>query len=100
MGKLKELREEREQMNWDDPRRIEVEEEINKTEQWCIDNHPDWGIKLSKWRNDDGDGSPDYPWHTGYVSIKDIGMVGELNGLNIHYNGDKSVHVCSKCNNI
>ena len=51
MGKLRDLRERREQMEWDDPNRIALEEEINKIEQWCIDNNKGFVTKLTTWTN-------------------------------------------------
>ena len=49
LGKLRDLRERREQMEWDDPDRIGIEEEINKIEQWCIDNNKGFVTKLTTW---------------------------------------------------
>ena len=67
MGKLRDLRERREQMEWDDPDRIAIEEEINKIEQWCIDNNKGFVTKLTTWTNGLGGDNDLYPWHTGYV---------------------------------
>lgn len=97
MGKLRDLRERREQMEWDDPNRIALEEEINKIEQWCIDNNKGFVTKLTTWTNGLGGDNDLYPWHTGYVDVKDMWMVATLNGKGINYNSDKSVHVCRNC---
>ena len=97
MGKLRDLRERREQMEWDDPNRIALEEEINKIEQWCIDNNKGFVTKLTTWTNGLGGDNDLYPWHTGYIDVKDMWMVSTLNGKGINYNSDKSVHVCRNC---
>ena len=36
MGRLAELKGKREDMDWDNPDRIKLEEEINGIEDWCI----------------------------------------------------------------
>ena len=72
MGKLRDLRERREQMDWDDPNRIALEEEINKIEQWCIDNNKGFVSKLTTWTNGLGGDNDLYPWHTGYIDVKDM----------------------------
>lgn len=97
MGKLKELREQWEQMSYEDPKREEVEKEINRIEQWCIDKGVAGIIKLTVWNNKMNGGNNDYPWHTGFVKIRDMWMVGSLNGKRINYNSDKSIHNCEKC---
>ena len=97
MGKLRDLRERREQMEWDDPDRIAIEEEINKIEQWCIDNNKGFVTKLTTWTNGLGGDNDLYPRHTGYVDVKDMWMVATLNGKGINYNSDKSIHVCRNC---
>ena len=97
MGKLRDLRERREQMEWDDPNRIAIEEEINKIEQWCIDNNKGFVTKLTTWTNGLGGDNDLYPWHTGYIDVKNMWMVSTLNGKGINYNSDKSVHVCRNC---
>ena len=96
MGKLRDLRERREQMEWDDHDRIKVEEEINKIEQWCIDNNNGFVTKLTKWSNNNMTNNT-YPWHTGYIEVKDIWMVASLNGKGLNYNKDKSIHFCENC---
>ena len=97
LGKLRDLRERREQMDWDDPNRIAIEEEINKIEQWCIDNNKGFVTKLTTWTNGLGGDNELYPWHTGYIDVKDIWMVGSLNGKGLNYNADKSIHICQHC---
>lgn len=96
MGKLRDLRERREQMEWDDHDRIKVEEEINKIEQWCIDNNNGFVTKLTKWSNNNMANNT-YPWHTGYIEVKDIWMVASLNGKGLNYNKDKTIHFCENC---
>jgi len=98
LGKLSELRDLRDQMLWDHPDRIITEEEINRIEQWCIDNGNKGGIvKLTIWANGFTNANPQYPYHTGYVNIKDIGMVAMLNNKGINYNIDNSIHNCENC---
>jgi len=97
LGKLRDLRERREQMEWDDPNRIAIEEEINNIEQWCIDNNKGFVTKLTTWTNGLGGDNDLYPWHTGYVDVKDMWMVATLNGKGINYNSDKSIHICRNC---
>jgi len=97
LGKLRDLRERREQMEWGDPNRIAIEEEINKIEQWCIDNNKGFVTKLTTWTNGLGGDNDLYPWHTGYIDVKDTWMVATLNGKGINYNSDKSIHICRNC---
>jgi hypothetical protein len=97
LGKLRDLKERREQMDWDDPNRVAIEEEINKIEQWCIDNNKGFVTKLTTWTNGLGGDNELYPWHTGYIDVKDIWMVGSLNGKGLNYNTDKSIHICQHC---
>ena len=96
MGKLRDLRERREQMEWDDHDRISIEEEINKIEQWCIDNNNGFVTKLTKWSNNNMENNT-YPWHTGYIEVKDTWMVASLNGKGLNYNKDKTIHFCENC---
>ena len=97
MGKLADLRERREQMEWDDSDRIAIEEEINKIEQWCIDNNKGFVTKLTTWTSGNMGYNKLYPWHTGYIEVKDTWMVGNLNGKGLNYNSDKSIHLCQNC---
>ncbi len=96
MGKLRDLRDRREQMEWDDHDRISIEEEINKIEQWCIDNNNGFVTKLTKWSNNNMANNT-YPWHTGYIEVKDTWMVASLNGKGLNYNKDKTIHFCENC---
>ena len=96
MGKLRDLRDRREQMEWDDHDRIKIEEEINKIEQWCIDNNNGFVTKLTKWSNNNMANNT-YPWHTGYIEVKDTWMVASLNGKGLNYNKDKTIHFCENC---
>lgn len=50
MGKLADLKAQREEMDWDHPDRIKVEKQINDIEQWCIDNKKGYITKLTTWR--------------------------------------------------
>jgi predicted phosphatase len=96
LGKLRDLRDRREQMEWDDHDRISIEEEINKIEQWCIDNNNGFVTKLTKWSNNNMANNT-YPWHTGYIEVKDTWMVASLNGKGLNYNKDKTIHFCENC---
>ena len=96
MGKLGDLWQQIRDMDFEDPRRVEVQKEINKVEQWMIDK----GYKkdgLTQWGESGSKTSLSYPHHTGFVRFEDIHMVAELNGLGISYNADGSVHVCTNC---
>lgn len=83
-------------MEWDDHDRISIEEEINKIEQWCIDNNNGFVTKLTKWSNNNMANNT-YPWHTGYIEVKDTWMVASLNGKGLNYNKDKTIHFCENC---
>ena len=96
MASLSEMRTRHEGMSWDDPGRIPLEEEINKREQWCIDNKPEYNVKFTNFAKTLGGGNSSYPFHTGYVNIRDIGMLGIFNGKGIDYNTDGSVHCCER----
>lgn len=95
MGKLADLWQQIRDMDDDDPRLPEVQKKINEVEQWMIDK----GYKtdgITQWGKKSGD-SNDYPHHTGFIRFEDIHMVAELNGLDVNYNPDGSVHKCDKC---
>lgn len=94
MGKLAELRDELYELENDNPRVPELQKEINKIEKWCIDNNPDWGVKLSVWGNSS---SKVYPWHSGAVHLDDIYMVASLNGKGINLEHDGTAHLCDNC---
>lgn len=90
MGKLADLRDELDGVEPGSPRALELQKEINKIEEWCMKNNPDWGVKVTKWGNS-GD-FDDYPWNAGAVYFEDIWQVGVLNGEDLNYNTDKSIH--------
>jgi len=96
MGRLSDLRDELDELDLDDPRVPDVQKKINETEQWCIDNNPDWGVKLTIWGKTNSD-SALYPWHTGAVHLDDIFMVGSLNGKGINLEHDGKSHLCIHC---
>ncbi len=50
MGKLSDLKDQRNEMDWDHPDRVKIEGEINRIEQWCIDNKKGYVTKLTTWR--------------------------------------------------
>lgn len=77
MGKLGDLWQQIRDMDYDDPRREEVQKEINNVEQWMIDKgYKDDGI--TKW-GDAGGTNIDYPYKTGYVKFDDIDKLPEYN---------------------
>lgn len=96
MGKLQQLWDELRATDRDDPRRAEIQSEINKVEKWMISK----GIKQpgteTKW-NTSEQISNRYPWHVDVVFFEDMWMVADLNGKGINYNADKSVHICDEC---
>lgn len=95
MGKLADLWQQLKDLDYDDPRVIEVQQAINETEMWMISK----GYKtdgITKFGNISGD-SPLYPHHTGFIKLKDVELLAEYNELGLNYNLDGSVHVCSKC---
>lgn len=95
MGKLSDLWQELKDMDYNDPRVVEVQKEINNTEQWMIEK----GYKkdgLTKFSGVAGD-SPHYPHHTGFIKFGDINLLSEYNELGINYNSDGSIHTCVKC---
>ena len=49
MGKLADLKGQRDEMDWEHPDRVKIEGEINSIEQWCIDNKKGYITKLSTW---------------------------------------------------
>jgi len=49
MGKLADLKDQRNEMSWDHPNRENIEKKINNIEQWCIDNKKGYITKLTTW---------------------------------------------------
>jgi len=103
MGKLADLKEQRNEMDWEHPDRLKVEGEINRIEQWCIDNNKGYVKKLTtwykgqkKWRPfsmgyDERFEDPVYPWHVGCLWVEDQWMVEK------NLNRDGTPHNCPKC---
>jgi len=90
MGKLAELRDQLDELSdWTTFEAKELQKEINKIEEWCVEKGFLKGI--TKWGN--AGEFDQYPWNSGAVFFEDIWMVGELNGKGINYNEDKSIHV-------
>lgn len=96
MGRLADLWAEWRSLDKSDPRRKEVQEEINKVEQYCISHNYAGFTSVTKWY-DGGGQSSSYPFHTGAVYLEDIDMVASLNGKGLNFNTDKSVHNCKDC---
>lgn len=97
MGKLTELREKLLTLDYDHPDVPEIQKEINRIEQWCIDNDKGYIKSLTVWGKTNSD-SQLYPWHVGVVYLEDIYMVGALNGKGINYEHDGKIHICDYCN--
>lgn len=99
MGKLKDLWDELKNMDYDDPRKEEVQQEINKVEEWMISK----GIKkdgVTQWNNNGMGYSSFYPVHTGFVRIEDVDLLSDFNDSGINYNLDNKPHFCSdECDN-
>ena len=53
--------------------------------------------KLTTWTGGNMGDNELYPWHTGYIEVKDMWMVGSLNGKGLNYNRDKTIHFCENC---
>lgn len=92
-GKLAELWGELKETDYDDPKRLDLQKEINKIERYCIDQGYEGFTSITNWNNNSNSTSNIYPWKSGVVYFDDIWMVGSLNGKNIDYNSDGSVHV-------
>ncbi len=96
MGKLGDLWGQLRGMDIDDPRRQDVQKKINEIEQFMIKKG--WKTDgITRWTSSIGGTSDIYPWHTGYVKLKDVSMVASLNGKGINYNSDGSIHNCQLC---
>lgn len=97
MGKLGDLWQQLKDLPDDDPRVPDIQKEINRIEQWMIDNgyKDDEPTKFGSITSE----LPHYPHHTGFVRFEDIKLLAEYNGLGINYNSDGSIHNCQKCEN-
>ena len=83
-------------MDWDDPRREDVQKNINGIEVYMIKMK--WKTDgITQWDKSSNKNSQEYPFHTGFVDFGDISMVGKLNGKGINYNSDNSIHNCQLC---
>lgn len=94
MGKLKDLWEELKTLDNDNPRKKEVQKEINDIEEWMIGR----GLKkdgTTKWY--DNIRSDNYPWHSGAVYLEDLKLMSQYNSEHLNYNKDNSIHVCERC---
>lgn len=49
MGRLADLKDQRNEIEWEHPDRVKIEGEINRIEQWCIDNKKGYITKLTTW---------------------------------------------------
>ena len=66
--KLSEMRDALNALSPQSPKRIELQKQINEREQWCIDQHPEWGVTLTEWEAP----NPLYPDGTGYIFDTDL----------------------------
>lgn len=98
MGKLKELWDKLKTLEEGDQRIPDIQLEINKIEQFCINKGYGGFTSITNWNNVKGT-SPLYPWHTGFVFINDISLVGDLNGKGINYDKSGGIHKCGNCEN-
>lgn len=96
MGKLKDLWTQLKSMDDDDPQRGDIQKEINKLEQYCINQKYAGFTSLTNW-NSIKSKSNLYPWHSGSVFVDDIYMVGALNGKGLNYTNEMKIHMCDKC---
>lgn len=99
IGKLGELWDQLRATDYNDPKRKEIQEEINKVERYCIAHNYAGFTSETKWYDNDQNNSELYPHHTGAVYFEDLYMVADLNGKGINYGSDGSVHLCEDCNN-
>jgi len=81
MGRLAELKGKREDMDWDNPDRIKLEEEINGIEDWCIGKG--YIKRRTTWEKGDGK-KKDY-WHCRSYTCR-----GNVLNMNIH-------NICRNC---
>ena len=90
IGKLKDLWEQLKSLDENSPLRDDIQKQINKTEQWCIDNGIAGFTSITNFAS--GKSSSNiYPWTAGAVWLKDISMVGDLNGKGINYGLDGEI---------
>lgn len=97
IGKLADLWQNLRDTDFNDPKRADIQEEINKIERYMIKK----GWKTdgeTKWYDNEQSVSVLYPHHSGAVYFEDLYMVADLNGKGINYGSDGSVHVCEDCN--
>ncbi len=95
MGKLRDLKDARDNMDWDDPDREEVEKKINDIEQWCIDNGNKYVTKLTTWRKGQGK-------KVIFGFNEDNGFETDSDGFILHKEEDKVItahYRCGKCGN-
>jgi len=109
LGKLADLRAKREEMDWDHPDRIKLEKEINRIEQWMIDNNIGSLKKVTTWTKGQGKSNglfgfnreeeyenTRYPWHVACIWVDDLWMLKSHNGKQ-NLNRDGSPHQCEFC---
>jgi hypothetical protein len=77
MGKLSELKAERDGMDWDHPDRISVEKKINDIEEWCMSKGVAGIKRVTTWTKGDGK-KKDY-WHCHSYTC-----CGRVLNMNIH----------------
>ncbi|NIU00412.1 MAG: hypothetical protein GWN01_05570 [Nitrosopumilaceae archaeon] len=94
IGKLRSLWEKLGQLDDDNPEKKEVQKEINRIEQFCIDKGFK-GFTITRWN--DTEENPQYPWHSGAIYFKDLWQVRDYNKKHINLEKDKTIHKCDKC---
>ena len=94
MGKLSDLKDQRNDMNWDHPDRVKIEGEINRIEQWCIDNKKGYVTKLTTWRKGQK------KWRPFGFELDEFEQIGQII---VEKKTDKVItakYKCGKCWNI
>ena len=91
MAKLKDLWADYKSLDRDDPRRIEIQKQINDIEMWCIQKKLPGFTSITKWNNDSF--SDSYPHKSGAVRFEDMWQIAELNGKNINFNKDGTPYI-------
>ena len=95
MGKLSDLKSQREEMDWDHPDREDIEKAINSIEQWCIDNKKGYITKLTTWRKGQRKWRP-------FGFDEESGFISSGNFI-VNIPSDKVItakYKCAKCWNI
>lgn len=99
MGKLRQYWDQLQSLDFDDPRRKDLQKKINDIEKWMIENKIGDIKETTKW-NDSNKRNPEYPHHTGSVWFKDTYMLKEFNSKGLNVNKVGEPHKCDQCNGL